>query len=60
MDPKVFFITATSRGFGKIWAAAALERGDQVIAAARNISDINDLAAKYKEAILPIQLECHE
>ena len=33
---KVWFITGTSKGFGRIWAEAALERGDRVAATARN------------------------
>ena len=31
-DSKVWFITGCSKGFGRIWAAAALERGDKVAA----------------------------
>ncbi len=27
---KTWFITGASRGFGRIWAEAALERGDKV------------------------------
>jgi NAD(P)-dependent dehydrogenase (short-subunit alcohol dehydrogenase family) len=30
MAEKVWFITGTSRGFGREWAIAALERGDTV------------------------------
>lgn len=33
---KVWFITGSSRGFGKIWTEAALKRGDKVAATARN------------------------
>src|SRR5689334_11452827 len=33
---KVWFITGTSKGFGRIWAEAALERGDRVAATARD------------------------
>ena len=29
---KAWFITGTSRGFGREWALAALERGDRVAA----------------------------
>jgi NAD(P)-dependent dehydrogenase (short-subunit alcohol dehydrogenase family) len=35
---KTIFITGASRGFGKLWAEALLQRGDKVIATARNIS----------------------
>jgi NADP-dependent 3-hydroxy acid dehydrogenase YdfG len=57
MENKVWLITGTSRGFGKIWAEAALKRGDKVAATARNINSINDLVEKYSENILPISLD---
>ncbi|MEE6175471.1 SDR family oxidoreductase [Mycobacterium sp. 050134] len=57
MTDKVWFITGTSRGFGREWAIAALERGDKVAATARNTDTLNDLAEKYGEALLPIQLD---
>ena len=54
---KTWFITGTSRGFGREWAIAALERGDQVAATARDIASLDDLVAKYGDAILPIALD---
>ena len=57
MALKTWFITGTSRGFGREWAIAALDRGDQVAATARDVSSLDDLAARYGEAILPIQLD---
>jgi NAD(P)-dependent dehydrogenase (short-subunit alcohol dehydrogenase family) len=54
---KTWFITGTSRGFGRVWAIAALDRGDMVAATARDITSLDDLAAKYGEAVLPIQLD---
>ena len=57
MTEKVWFITGTSRGFGREWAIAALERGDKVAATARNTSTLDDLTAKFGDAILPIQLD---
>lgn len=54
---KTIFITGASRGFGRLWAEAFLERGDKVAATARNIEVLNDLKAKYGDAILPIQLD---
>lgn len=54
---KVWFITGTSRGFGREWAEAALERGDQVAATARDLSTLDSLVEKYGDAILPIQLD---
>jgi NAD(P)-dependent dehydrogenase (short-subunit alcohol dehydrogenase family) len=57
MSEKIWFITGTSRGFGREWSIAALERGDKVAATARDISTLDDLVAKYGEAILPISLD---
>jgi NAD(P)-dependent dehydrogenase (short-subunit alcohol dehydrogenase family) len=54
---KTWFITGTSRGFGREWAIAALDRGDKVAATARNLATLDDLAAKYGDAILPIKLD---
>ncbi|MGN7990129.1 SDR family NAD(P)-dependent oxidoreductase [Pedobacter sp. 22226] len=54
---KVWFITGTSRGFGRVWTTAALERGDKVAATARNLSSIADLQEKYKENILTLELD---
>ncbi|GGG93124.1 SDR family NAD(P)-dependent oxidoreductase [Pedobacter zeae] len=54
---KVWFITGASRGFGRVWATAALERGDKVAATARNLSAIADLQEKYKENVLPLELD---
>jgi NAD(P)-dependent dehydrogenase (short-subunit alcohol dehydrogenase family) len=54
---KTWFITGASRGFGREWAEAALERGDTVAATARNITTLDALAATYGDAVLPIQLD---
>jgi NAD(P)-dependent dehydrogenase (short-subunit alcohol dehydrogenase family) len=54
---KVWFITGTSRGFGREWAMAALGRGDKVAATARDTKTLDDLVGKYGEALLPIQLD---
>ena len=57
MTPKTWFLTGTSRGFGREWAIAALDRGDLVAATARNISSLDDLAASYGNAVMPIPLD---
>lgn len=57
MAEKVWFITGTSRGFGREWAKAALERGDKVAATARDTSTLDDLVAAHGDAILPISLD---
>lgn len=54
---KVWFITGTSRGFGREWAIAALERGDKVAATARDTATLGDLVEKYGDALLPISLD---
>jgi NAD(P)-dependent dehydrogenase (short-subunit alcohol dehydrogenase family) len=57
MAGKTWFITGTSRGFGREWAVAALDRGDQVAATARDVTSLDGLAAKYGDAILPLGLD---
>ncbi|MBB6626202.1 SDR family oxidoreductase [Nocardioides sp. KIGAM211] len=57
MTEKTWFITGSSRGFGREWAVAALERGDRVAATARDTSTLDDLVERYGDAILPIQLD---
>ena len=57
VSSKIWFITGTSRGFGREWAAAALERGDRVAATARNTDSLDDLVQKYGDALLPITLD---
>src|SRR5690349_24568947 len=54
---RVWFITGTSRGFGRIWADAALKRGDKVAATARNLASIADLKEKYGENVLTLELD---
>jgi NAD(P)-dependent dehydrogenase (short-subunit alcohol dehydrogenase family) len=54
---KTWFITGASRGFGREWAIAALDRGDKVAATARNLATLDDLVEKYGDALLPIKLD---
>jgi len=54
---KVWFITGTSKGFGREWALAALERGDRVAATARDIGTLQDLVERHGDAVLPIELD---
>jgi NAD(P)-dependent dehydrogenase (short-subunit alcohol dehydrogenase family) len=54
---KVWFFTGTSSGFGHLWAEAALERGDRVVATARDTGPLDDLVARYGEAVLPLELD---
>lgn len=54
---KVWFITGASKGFGREWAEAALERGDQVAATARQLDTLDALVDKYGDAVLPTRLD---
>jgi len=54
---KVWFITGSSRGFGKIWTEAALKRGDKVAATARNIDRIAPLKEKYGDQVLILEVD---
>ena len=54
---KVWFITGTSRGFGREWTEAALSRGDKVAATARDVRSLDDLEDKYGDQLLPIALD---
>ncbi|PUV24185.1 MULTISPECIES: SDR family NAD(P)-dependent oxidoreductase [Sphingobacterium] len=54
---KVWFITGSSRGFGKIWTEAALKRGDKVAATARNIDSIFPLKEKYGDQVLILEVD---
>ncbi|GCD89399.1 SDR family oxidoreductase [Nocardioides sp. LS1] len=57
MTSKTWFITGASRGFGREWAIAALERGDRVAATARDTATLDELVEKYGDAVLPLQLD---
>jgi len=54
---KVWFITGASRGFGRVWADAALKRGDKVAATARKLESIAGLKEKYGENVLTLELD---
>jgi NAD(P)-dependent dehydrogenase (short-subunit alcohol dehydrogenase family) len=57
MANKTWFITGTSRGFGREWTKAALERGDRVAGTARDPSTLDDLKAEHGDALLPLTLD---
>ena len=54
---KTWLITGTSRGFGREWAVAALERGDRAVATARSVDSLKDLQEQYGERILALALD---
>jgi NAD(P)-dependent dehydrogenase (short-subunit alcohol dehydrogenase family) len=54
---KVIFITGASRGLGRIWAEAFLNRGDKVAGSSRSVNGLKELVDKYGDAFLPLELE---
>lgn len=54
---QTWFITGSSRGFGRSLALAALEAGDRVVATARKPEQLVDLVEKYGDRILPVALD---
>ena len=54
---KTWLITGASRGFGRIWAEAALKRGDQVTVTARKLADVADFRRHFGESALPLALD---
>jgi NAD(P)-dependent dehydrogenase (short-subunit alcohol dehydrogenase family) len=57
MSGKVWFITGTSKGFGRVWAEAALSRGDRVAATARDVTALAPLLTRYKNQVAVIALD---
>lgn len=54
---KGWLITGSSRGFGRIWAEAALRRGDRVVLTARDVSAVADLVAQFPDTATAIALD---
>src|SRR5580704_17172170 len=54
---QVWFVTGSSRGFGRALVRAALEAGDLVAATARRPEQLADLSAEYGDSIHPITLD---
>jgi NAD(P)-dependent dehydrogenase (short-subunit alcohol dehydrogenase family) len=57
---KIWFITGASKGFGREWAEAALDRGDKVAATARDPKTLDALVDTYGDAVLPLQLDVND
>lgn len=55
--PKIWFITGASRGFGRVWTEAALQRGDKVAATARQLASLADLTEKHGANVLTLELD---
>ncbi|MCY1139072.1 SDR family NAD(P)-dependent oxidoreductase [Actinoplanes sp. Pm04-4] len=54
---KIWFVTGSSSGFGRLWAEAALKRGDRVVATARTTKKLDDLVERFPETVLPLELD---
>jgi len=55
--PKTWFITGSSRGFGREIAKAALERGHRVVATARDPQQLQDLVESHHSQVLALALD---
>ncbi|WP_433256740.1 SDR family oxidoreductase [Streptosporangium sp. CA-135522] len=55
-SPRTWFITGASRGLGRAFTLAALERGDRVVAAARRITR-KDFDDRYGDRLLTLTLD---
>ncbi|MET7969891.1 SDR family oxidoreductase [Micromonospora sp. NPDC005305] len=53
---RTWFITGASRGLGRAFTVAALDRGDRVVAAARTITR-NDFDERYGDRLLALRLD---
>ncbi|MET8312411.1 SDR family oxidoreductase [Micromonospora sp. NPDC005173] len=54
--PRTWFITGASRGLGRAFTVAALERGDRVVAAARTIAR-DDFDERHGDRLLVLRLD---
>ena len=51
-----WFITGANRGLGLVFAEAALQRGDKVVAGNRKIETLDGLKQNYSDRLLPLAL----
>jgi NAD(P)-dependent dehydrogenase (short-subunit alcohol dehydrogenase family) len=54
---QVWFVTGSSRGFGRALVKAALEAGDRVVATARRPEQLAEFTRDYGEQVLPLALD---
>ena len=57
MTDKVWFITGASKGLGREFTEAALERGDRVAACARDIAALEPLSQRFGDRLLRLTLD---
>src|SRR5580693_6737464 len=54
---QVWFITGSSRGFGRALVSAALKAGDTVVATARRPEQLSSLTEQYGDRVISIALD---
>jgi NAD(P)-dependent dehydrogenase (short-subunit alcohol dehydrogenase family) len=54
---QVWFITGSSRGFGRALVHAALDAGDRVVATARQPGQLAEIAEQFGDSVLPLALD---
>ena len=54
---RTWFVTGSSRGLGRVIATHALEQGDRVVATARDVTQLADLAERHGERALLVPLD---
>jgi NAD(P)-dependent dehydrogenase (short-subunit alcohol dehydrogenase family) len=54
---QVWFITGSSRGFGRALVVAALDAGDRVVATARQPGMLAEIAEQHADSVLPVALD---
>jgi len=57
---KVWLITGSGNGLGRVIAEAALEAGDSVVAGARRTKELAPLVEQYGERVKPVTLEVRD
>ena len=59
-DPRVWFITGCSTGFGRELARLVLERGDQAVVTARDPAKVADIAEAHPGRALVLKLDIND
>jgi NAD(P)-dependent dehydrogenase (short-subunit alcohol dehydrogenase family) len=54
---RIWFVTGSSRGFGRAIVEAALVRGDRVVATARKPDQLDDLAKAFGDHVVLLELD---
>lgn len=56
-DPRVWFVTGSSRGLGRELVQAILDAGDQVVATARQPQQLAGFVDRFGDRVLPVRLD---